>query len=182
MGGALIFLPSHDLHCRIIINLIATSMGPPSPTTIWRGWNNSKNQKTYFYLNNSKRFSSFLVPLYAKVPKIRNGGLINWKEFAKCYELCLEGLSPERIKIPRDVTVEEMHKCFGVVHNKNGYSYVFSEDPMVIAKVESLWVVIHQNPFVLTSRIISLGMARGVVMELNKGRKMNWVMYVEWTN
>jgi hypothetical protein len=78
--------------------------------------------------------------------------------------------------------VEEMHKCFGVVHNKNGYSYVFSEDPMVIAKVESLWVVIHQNPFVLTSRIISLGMARGVVMELNKGRKMNWVMYVEWTN
>jgi hypothetical protein len=53
---------------------------------------------------------------------------------------------------------------------------------MVIAKVESLRMVIHQNPFVLTSKIISLGMARGVVMELNKGRKMNWVMYIEWTN
>jgi hypothetical protein len=138
--------------------------------------------QTYFCLNNSKRSSSFVVPLYTKVPKLSNGGLVSREEFAKCYELCSKGLSPERIKIPKDVTMEEMHKCFGLVHNKNGYSYVFSEDPLVITKVESLWMVIHQNPFVLISRIISLAMARGVVMELNKKRKMNWMMYVEWTN
>jgi hypothetical protein len=76
----------------------------------------------------------------------------------------------------------EVHKFFGPMHNKNKYSHVFNEDPMVIVKVESLWMVIHQKPFVLASRIILLGMARGVVMELNKGRKMNWAMYIEWTN
>ncbi len=120
--------------------------------------------------------------MYAKVPKLSNGGLISQGEFAKCYEFCLEGVSPKKVRIPRDVTMEEVHKFFGLVHNKNGYIYVFSEDPTMIAKVESLWMVIHQNPFVFTSRIILLGMARGMVMELNKGRKMNWVMYIEWTN
>jgi hypothetical protein len=39
----------------------------------------------------------------------------------------------------------------------------------------------HQKPHFPTSRIISLGMARGIVMELN-GKKMNWVMYTKWTN
>lgn len=68
------------------------------------------------------------------------------------------------------------------MHNKNECNYVFSENLMVIAKVESLWMAIHQKPFVPTSRIISLGMEKGVVMELNKGRKMNWMMYVKWTN
>lgn len=63
------------------------------------------------------------------------------------------------------------------MHNKNGYSYVFSEDLEMIAK----WMVIHQKPFFLASRIISLGMAKRVVLDL-KGKKMNWVMYVEWTN
>ncbi len=120
--------------------------------------------------------------MYAKVPKLSNGGLISQGEFAKCYEFCLEGVSPKKVRIPRDVTMEEVHKFFGLVHNKNGYIYVFSEDPTMIAKVESLWMVIHQNPFVFTSRIILLGMARGMVMELNKGRKMNWVMYIEWKN
>jgi hypothetical protein len=61
------------------------------------------------------------------------------------------------------------------MHNKNGYNYVFSEDPKMIAKVEGLWMVIHQKPHVPSSRIISLGMARGIVMEL-KGKMMNEVM------
>jgi hypothetical protein len=77
--------------------------------------------------------------------------------------------------------VEEVHKYFGPIHNKNGYSYVFSEDLEVIAKVEALWMVVHQKPFFLVSRIISLGMAKKIVLDF-KGKKMNWVMYVEWTN
>ncbi len=68
--------------------------------------------------------------------------------------------------------MEEVHKVFGPIHNRNGYSYVFNEDPAVIAKVEGLWMVIHHKPFVPSSRIISLGMARRIMMEL-KGKKMN---------
>jgi len=103
------------------------------------------------------------------------------KMFVERYDLCLEGLNPKCIKILRNIIVEEMHKYFGPMHNKNGYSYVLSEDPKVITKVEGLWTMIHQKPHVLTSRIISLGMARCVLMEL-KGKKMNWVMYTKWTN
>jgi hypothetical protein len=43
-------------------------------------------------------------------------------------------------------------------------------------------MVIHHNPRVHASRIISLGMAKGIVMELMKNKKMNRAMYVEWTN
>jgi hypothetical protein len=88
------------------------------------------------------RSSGFIAPLYAKVPKLRNVGHINRKEFAKCYDIWSKGLSPKRIKILGDVIVEA-HKCFGPMHNENGYSYVCSENSMVIAKVESLWTVFH---------------------------------------
>jgi hypothetical protein len=43
-------------------------------------------------------------------------------------------------------------------------------------------MVSHQKPSVLASRIISLGMARGIMIELARGKKMNWAMYAKWTN
>jgi hypothetical protein len=42
-------------------------------------------------------------------------------------------------------------------------------------------MVIHQKPCVLASKIISLGMVSKFIMQM-KGKKMNWAMYVEWTN
>ncbi len=66
------------------------------------------------------------------------------------------GLSPKQIRIPRDITMEDIHKYFGPVHNKNGYSYVFSEDLEVIAKVKGLWMIIHQKPFVPGSVCLSV--------------------------
>jgi hypothetical protein len=129
----------------------------------------------------SNRSFGFVVLLYTSVPVLGDGGPMSHKVFVECYNLCLEGLSPKRIRIPRDINVEEVHKYFGLMHNKNGYSYVFSEDLEVIAKVEGLWMVIHQKPHVPITRIISLGMAKGIAMEL-KGKKMNWAMYTEWTN
>jgi hypothetical protein len=89
------------------------------------------------------RSSGFVVPLYTKVPQLGDSGLISSKEFAKHYELCSKGLNPKKNTNPEDVIVEEVHKCFRHVHNKNGYSYVFSEDFVVITKVESLWMVIY---------------------------------------
>ncbi len=121
------------------------------------------------------------MPLYKTIPELDDGGPISHREFVEQYGCSSKGLSPKRIKIPRDVTMEEIHKYFGPVHNKNGYSYVFNENPEIIAKVESLWMIIHQKTYVPASRIIFLGMARRVVMDL-KGDKMNWVMYIEWTN
>jgi hypothetical protein len=47
--------------------------------------------------------------------------------------------------------------------------------------MESLWKIIHQKPYVLASRLISMGMARGLSCE-NMEKPMNWVVYAEWTN
>jgi hypothetical protein len=121
------------------------------------------------------RSFGFVFPLYVRIPVLNGGGPMSCKMFVKHYDLCSKGLNPKCIKIPRKIIVEETHKYFGPMHNKNGYNYVFSEDPKMIAKVEGLWMVIHQKPHVPSSRIISLGMARGIVMEL-KGKKMNEVM------
>jgi hypothetical protein len=43
-------------------------------------------------------------------------------------------------------------------------------------------MVVHQKLGDPASRIISLGMAKGIVMELMKGKKMNWAIYAKWTN
>jgi hypothetical protein len=42
-------------------------------------------------------------------------------------------------------------------------------------------MIVHQNIYVLASRIITLGMVRGIVCEM-KGKQLNWVAYTEWTN
>jgi hypothetical protein len=58
---------------------------------------------------------------------------------------------------------------------------VFNDNPELIAKMEGLWMITHQKPCVLASKIISLGMVRKLIMQM-KGKKMNWAIYVEWTN
>ncbi len=70
-------------------------------------------------------------------------GPLKCKEFVEWYGLSSKGLSPKRIKIPRNIIMEEIQKYFGPVHNRNGYNYVFSENPEIIAKVEILWMIIH---------------------------------------
>ncbi len=92
-----------------------------------------------------------------------------------------EGLSPKRVRIPRDITMDYIQKYFGPIHNQNGYNYVLNENPKIIAEIESLCMIIHQKMCVLASRIISLGMARRIVIDV-KGDMMNWAMYAKWTN
>ncbi len=128
------------------------------------------------------RCSSLVTPLYANISELGNGGPISRKKFAKCFHLCVEGLSPKQFKIPKDLIMEDIHKFFGPIQNKNGYNYVFNENPKVIAKVEGLWMSFHQKTGVPTSRIISLIMARRIMTELVKGKKMNWAMYAKWMN
>ncbi len=63
------------------------------------------------------------------------------------------------VKVPRDITLEEVNNIFGPVMNRNGCSYVHNDDPNFIKKVKTLWMVVHQKPYLLTSMLISLGMA-----------------------
>jgi hypothetical protein len=103
------------------------------------------------------------------------------KHFAEDYNLKCEGLSPKQVKVPKDVCLKDISKFFGPLINKNGYSYVHSNDLEFIEKVESLWTTIHQKPYLPSSQLISLGMAKGLACE-KMGKAMNWAMYGEWTN
>lgn len=96
--------------------------------------------------------------------------------------MSFEGPSLKRVKVLQDITLEEVNKFFGPIVNRNGCSYVHTEDPNFIKKVKTLWMVVHQKPYLLASRLISLGMAQGLASKKIHGKPMNWALYVEWTN
>jgi len=99
---------------------------------------------------------------------------------ANKYDLSCVGMSPKQIQLPRDCTkVQEVQIYFCFVVNKNGHHYSECLDAAFIMKVQKLWMIIHQKPYVLAYKLITLSMAKGMVCEL-KG-KMNWVAYGEWT-
>ncbi len=43
-------------------------------------------------------------------------------------------------------------------------------------------MLVHQRHVVPTTKLVSLGFAKGVAMEIVKGKKMNWAMYAKWMN
>jgi hypothetical protein len=96
--------------------------------------------------------------------------------------LCFEGLSLKPIRVFRDITLKEVSRIFGPIVNRNGYGYMHNEDPDFIPKVKTLWMIVHQKPYVLTSRLIPLGMVRRLTFEKVHGKNMNWTLYAKWTN
>jgi hypothetical protein len=48
------------------------------------------------------RVVGIVAPLYASIPKLGNGGSIYCKEFDEWNGLCIKGLNPKCIKLPRD--------------------------------------------------------------------------------
>jgi len=77
--------------------------------------------------------------------------------------------------------LENASKSLGPIVNKNNYNYEFTKDHVFIEKIEKLWMVVHQKPYMLASRLISLGMAKGLACE-RMGKAMNWAMYAKWMN
>ncbi len=59
-------------------------------------------------------------------------------------------MSLKHIRIPQDISIE-VAKYFGPIVNKNGHSYISSQDLMLIKKVEKLWMVIQQKHCVSTT-------------------------------
>jgi hypothetical protein len=119
----------------------------------------------------------FVTPLYALIPKLGDGSLMSKKDFAKKYDLYCEGLNPKCVKVPRDISLEDIDKIFGPIVNKNKYNYEFTKDPLFIKKIKTLWMVIHQKPYMPTSRLIFLGMARGLIslQEDGETRELGYV-------
>jgi hypothetical protein len=86
---------------------------------------------------------SFMVPLHVEPPEVGDGDPLTCKDFVDIYGLCVEGMSLKWIRVFRDITIEKVCKLFGPIQNKIGHSYVFSENLVLIAKVERLWMLVH---------------------------------------
>jgi hypothetical protein len=69
------------------------------------------------------------------------------------------------VKVPIDISLEDVSKVFGAIINKNGYNYTYLNDPMYIEKIKVLWMIIHQKLYLHVLRWISLGMTIGLVVE-----------------
>jgi len=82
----------------------------------------------------------FASPLYAPILELGDGSPMSRKDFVEKYDLCCEGLSPKRVKVPRDIFLEDISKIFGPIVNKNGYNYEFTKDPLFIEKIKTLWM------------------------------------------
>jgi hypothetical protein len=89
-------------------------------------------------------------------------------------------MNPKHVQMPKDLmTKEDVAKYFGLVHNKNGYSYVFCEDPMFIEKVETLWMLIHQKRCVPSTRLVSLSFTKKVYGHQRGKNKLSNVCKVD---
>jgi hypothetical protein len=129
------------------------SQGPPSTSCKSNSLKIVK-QKGKTHLKGLKL--GFAAPLYVAIPALGDGVPIPKKDFAEKYELYCEGLNPKHVKVPRDISLEDITNIFVHVANKNGYNYEFTKDLVFIEKVKKLWMVVHQKPYLPTSRSISL--------------------------
>jgi hypothetical protein len=59
--------------------------------------------------------------------------------------------------------------------------YYQNEDEALIAKVETLWMIIHQRTKVSNTRMINIAEAHGITYEIKTGKKVNWCILAKWT-
>jgi hypothetical protein len=95
--------------------------------------------------------AGFATPLYATIPNIGDGNPMSCSDFVETYGLICQVFSPKGVKVPKDISLEDVSKTFGPIINKNGHNYTYPNDPMYIKKIESFWMVMHQKPYLPTS-------------------------------
>ncbi len=57
--------------------------------------------------------------------------------------------------------------------NRNGYRFYHNEDEVLIARVETLWMIMHQITQVSNTQMINQAKARKIAYEIKTRKKMN---------
>jgi hypothetical protein len=90
-------------------------------------------------------------------------------------------MCPKLLKLHKNLDEKDVIDLFGAQVNKNGYKYISYNYLELITRIESLWMIVYQNPFLHVSQSISKGMAKGISCE-RKNKTMNWALFVAWNN
>jgi len=85
--------------------------------------------------------SYYVDPLYGEKLKIifEKKNEVSWESFWEKY-----GITSKRLKIGEEIKEEEVVVLFGPC-SPNGYEYYRNEDEALIAKVKTLWMIMHQR-------------------------------------
>jgi len=79
---------------------------------------------------------------------------------------------PKRLKIGKDIEEEEVVTLFGL-YNHNGYKYYHNEDQVLIVKVETLCMIMHQRTHVPNIQRINKVEVQWIAYEIKTCKKMN---------
>jgi hypothetical protein len=90
--------------------------------------------------------SCYVDPLYGAKPNIIFDKKIelSCQSFWEKYGIYNEGITPKRPRIGKETEEDEIVTLFGPC-SSIGYEYYQNEDEALIAKVETLWMIMHQR-------------------------------------
>jgi hypothetical protein len=69
---------------------------------------------------------------------------LSWTSFLEKYGINNQGIKQERLKIKKEIEEEEVEALFGPCSH-NGYRYCHNKDKVLISRVKTLWMIMHQQ-------------------------------------
>jgi hypothetical protein len=118
--------------------------------------------------------SCYVDPLYGTKPNIifdKKIELLHRSFWEKC-GISNEKIVPKRLKIRKDIKKKEVVTLFGPCSH-NGYKYCHNEDQVLIIKVVTLCMIMHQRTHLPNIQRINKVEAQGIVYEIKTCKKMN---------
>jgi hypothetical protein len=103
---------------------------------------------------------------------------LSHKDFWKKYNICNERLPPKNLRIEKQLA-EGIETLFGPC-SCNGYRNCHNNNEVLIAYVETLWMIMHQKTQMPNIHMINKVEAPGFVIK-KKGKKVKWCILVVWT-
>jgi hypothetical protein len=71
---------------------------------------------------------------------------------------------------------------FGLAKGRSGYSFVDVYDDKVLDKIKELYPIMHGKSNVPKSKLLGKGFAKGIVVEVVKGKTISWASFGHETN
>jgi hypothetical protein len=106
---------------------------------------------------------------------------IDFHAFKDEYGLSNEGINPHRIK-NKDVQKVALKEMFGAVRRRSGYSFANCHNVQVVDRIKDIYPIVHGKTNLPKSKLIGKEFAKGNVVEMVKGKKVNWARFGHETN
>jgi hypothetical protein len=97
---------------------------------------------------------------------------IAFHEFKIKYKLPRQGINPHKIK-NKDVDEAKIKEVFGAARGRSGFSFTDYHDDKSLDRIKEIYPIIYGKDDVPKSKLIGKEFAKGIVVEVVKGRKVS---------